>query len=245
MQRTWFARGAVLAFLALMGSAAPSRAAFTVTGYAFGSEGPAIVGFIVEDFEDQNLIAGLTIRMGGTSIATPRMWTGTIPRTWDPTTAAGGTFGGPFTANTWDGTHALTNGGHGVGQTGHSPGDGNYWDFNFADSVVFVFNPPAKAVGMGLSNFQSPGGPTPLTNHSLAINGVQWGLVESLTGWAPGGNVRNRYVVITASGADAIQSIAFHNLTAADGLVFDKLAVPDPTSGARPGSWGRLKSLYR
>lgn len=245
---------AIRAFLAvsllLLAGAASVRdaaAAITVTGYAYGSEGPAIAGWTVEDFEDVNLIPGLRIRTGGTPSPTPKEWVGTLPRTWNPSTATSQfTLGGPFPANTWDGTFALCNGGTGTGSTGLSGGLGNYWDFQFADSVYFVFTPAVQAMGVGLSNFQSLGGPSPITNHDVIVNGVSLGNVETLLpGWVGGVNVRNRYVVITATGADVIQSVAFQCVTNIDGLVFDKLAiqgVPVPVEGS---TWGRVKAGYR
>ena len=57
------------------------------------------------------------------------------------------------------------------------------------------------------------------------------GLVESLPGWIPGIDVRNSYLLVTATDGDVINSIAFQNDTLGDGVVFDKvayLAVPEP-----------------
>jgi hypothetical protein len=118
--------GLALLCLFTMALPAASHAAITVTGFAFGSEGPAVAGKTIEDFEDVNLVPGLTIRMGG-SIATPAMWTGVLPHTWNPATATSCcTLGGPFPANTWDGSNAICNGGFGTGSTGLSPHNGNY-----------------------------------------------------------------------------------------------------------------------
>ena len=224
-----------------------ASAAFNITGYAYGSEGPAVTGMLVENFEDVNLIPGLTIRIGG-GITTPAMWTGTMPRVWNPATATSCcTLGGPFPANTWDGSYALCNGGFGTGSTGLSPHDGNYWDFSFADSVCFLLggSVPVTEFGVGLSNFQSLGGPTPITNHELIVNGVSRGVLETLLpGYAPGVNVRFRYLKITATAGDVIRSVCIQNVTNLDGLVFDKLAVTDPTTPALRPSWGQLKIGY-
>jgi hypothetical protein len=239
-------RCAVLILAGFLFGVPRANAAITITGYAFGSEGPAVSGATIEDFEDVNLLPGLTIRMGG-SITTPRMWTGTLPRVWNPATATNCcTLGGPFPANTWDGTFALCNGGHGTGSTGLSGGLGNYWDFSFADSVYFIFNAPQQMVGLGLSNFQSLGGPTPVTNHELIVNGVSRGVLETLLpGYAPGVNVRFRYMVVTATAPDQINSICIQCITNLDGLVFDKLAVKDFSSPARQSTWGRIKADRR
>lgn len=226
---------------------APASAAITITGYAYGSEGPAITGMTVENFEDVTLIPGLTIRMGG-GITTPALWTGTMPRVWNPATASSCcTLGGPFPANTWDGSYALCNGGYGTGSTGLSPRNGNFWDFAFADSVCFLFSPTVTEFGVGLSNIQSLGGPTGVTNHELIVNGVSRGTLESLLpGYVPGVNVRFRYLRISATGGDVIQSVCVQNIQALDGLVFDKLAVsPDQSTPALPTSWGKLKVSHR
>jgi hypothetical protein len=238
----------VLLLLAVASSCltATSHAAITITGYAYGPEGPAIAGMTIEDFEDVTLIPGLTIRMGG-GITTPTMWTGTLPHTWNPATASNCcTLGGPFPANTWDGSLALTNGGHGTGSTGLSPHNGNFWDFSFADSVCFSFSNPQSLFGVGLSNFQSIGGPTGVTNHELIVNGVSRGLLETLLpGYVPGVNVRFRYLLIAATGTDQISTVCVQNVSALDGLVFDKLAISGPGTPVLKSSWGTLKSIYR
>ena len=238
-------RRLVLGFLLLGLVPGRTQAAITITGFAYGSEDAQIGGMAVENFEDVTLLPGLTIRFGG-SAATTRTYTGTMPRTWNPATASSCcTLGGPFPANAWDGQNALCNGGHGTGSTGLSAGTGNFWDFQFSDSVTFLFDTPHNKVGVGLSNFQSLGGPTAVTNHELIVNGVSRGLVETLLpGYAPGVNVRFRYMIITATAPDVIQSFAIQNVSALDGLVFDKLAL-DVASPALPTSWGRLKTLYR
>lgn len=235
-------------FLALI-AVHPAHAAITVTGFAPGSEGPAIVGATIEDFEDVNLIPGLTIRMGGIPGFGARTWTGTLPRVFKPSLAPSCcALGGPFLNNTWDGVGALTNGGlFGTGTSGLSPGDGQFWDFQFADSVTFLFSTPKAMFGIGLSNFQSAAsGDPPRTDHELIVNGVSLGRLETLLpGWVSGQYIRNRYLVITATAPDAINSVAIQNLTLADGLVFDKLALSGFTTPVARRSWGRVKILYK
>ncbi len=237
----------VLFALAALLYPARCRAAINITGYAYGSEGPALTGMLIEDFEDTSLQTawGFTIRMAG-GITTPAMWTGSLPRTWNPATATSCcTLGGPFPANTWDGSYAICNGGFGTGSTGTSPHNGNYWDFTFADSVCFLMTGAPK-FGVGLSNFQSIGGPTGVTNHELIVNGVSRGLLETLLpGYVPGVNVRFRYLLITATAPDLITSVCIQNVSALDGLVFDKVALVDPITAADHHTWGRLKTIYR
>ena len=227
----------------------PAHAAITVTGFAFGSEGPAIAGATLEDFEDVNLIPGLTIRMGGIPGFGARTWTGTLPRVYKPSLAPSCcALGGPFLTNTWDGVGALTNGGlFGTGTSGLSPGDGQFWDFQFADTVTFLFSAPKGLFGVGLSNFQSAAsGDPPRTDHELIVNGVSLGRIEALLpGWVSGQYLRNRYLLITATAPDAILSVAIQNMTLADGLVFDKLAVQNPVVPVIRGTWGRVKAMYK
>jgi predicted ATPase len=58
-------------------------------------------------------------------------------------------------------------------------------------------------------------------------------------------NVRNRYLVITASGPDVILSVCIQCVTNLDGLVFDELAVQDiATVPSEGSSWGQVKEAY-
>jgi len=240
---------AALPLCTLLSLPPTARAGITITGIAPGSEGPSIASATIENFEDVTLIPGLTIRMGGVpSPGVNRMWT-TLPRVFNPSLASSCcTLGGPFVNNAWDGVGALTNGGlGGTGLSGLSPGDGQFWDFVFADTVAFIMSPPKALFGIGLSNFQSAAsGDPPRTDHELIVNGVSKGTLESLLpGWQSGQYIKNRYLLITATAPDAITTVAIQNVTLADGLVFDKLALGDFTSPAMPGTWGRLKTLYR
>ena len=239
----------VLTLLLLTMQAFTARATIVITGFAPGSENAAIGTATIENFEDATLIPGLTIRMGGVPSPYPaRVWT-TLPRVFNPSTASGCcTLGGPFPANAWDGVGALVNGGlGGTGLSGLSPGDGQFWDFQFADSVVFMLNPPMALFGVGLSNFQSAAvGDPARTDHELIVNGVSRGRLETLLpGWASGQYIKNRYLLITATAPDAITTVAIQNITLVDGLVFDKLALAGVPNPALRSSWGRVKSLYR
>lgn len=240
---------AALPLCALFTMITPSRAAITITGFAPGGENGAISSAIIEDFEDTILVPNLTIRMGGVPFpGLPRMW-GPLPRVFNPS-LVGNCCGivGPFPLNAWDGVGALTNGGlGGAGNTGVSPGDGQFFDFVFADSVVFVMSPTKQLFGVGLSNFQSlASGDPPRTDHELIVNGVSRGSLESLLpGWVSGQYVKNRYLVITATFPDAIATVSIQNMTLVDGMVFDKLALRDFPSPALPSTWGRLKTLHR
>ena len=208
----------------------PANAAILVTGFSHPQEVTVTSGLLIEDFEDTKLIDNLTINFRGG--INPQSYTGFLNQTFEPSTASG--LAAPFINNTWDGKSALTNGGHGIGTTGASPGNGNFWDFNFAETTEFSFSKPLQKFGVGLSNFQSrqPSPNIQITNHQLLINGKLWGLTESIAGWKPGTNVRNLYVFIEATENDSIHSVAFRNVSSQDGLVFDHLAIsstPEPS----------------
>ena len=211
-----------------------ANSATLVTSTSFSNEDSLINGHTIEDFEDTSLIDGLTITWGGsfetfnTSVAGSVSVSGSLPKIFDPTNTATDcpvVNGCPFNNNVWDGQHALTNGG--FDSATPTVDDANSFNFLFASLVEFSFDSPLTGVGIGLSNFQ-----TNLTTHSMFVNGVNVGLVESLSTWVSGVNVRNSYVYFQATEGDTISSIAFQNNEPTDGLVFDKLAiskVPEPS----------------
>lgn len=209
--------------LALSATASQAPAA-TVISIAPGSEGPAIAGMIIEDFEDVTLVPGLTVEFSvwrnGLNLITanpPVAYTGTLPATWAPSSNS-------FPLNAWDGTRALVNGWN------------HDWAFPFASSVELRFSPPVASVGIGLGNFQSD-----VTLHSLFVNGVDQGTLESLSWWVSIVNGKNGYVLVLG---EPISSLRFTNDTHFDGLAFDKLAIGEPATPAAGTSWGRVKSLY-
>jgi len=196
-----------------------------VASIAPGSEGAAIAGMAVEDFEDVQLVSGLTIVLSvwrnSANVVTsagPVTFAGTLPHTWTASVSG-------FPANPWDGTRALVNG------WAHA------WAYPFASSVEFQFSPPRSAVGFGLSNFQSD-----VTQHTLLVNGVSQGVVESLPGWVSTAADKNRYVLVSG---DPISSVTFLADTHFDGLVFDKVAVGQAPTPVEASTWGRLKAIHR
>lgn len=219
------AHAVMLAMAAFTLAPTSLQAAPVVTSIAPGSEDAAIVGMLIENFEDVQLVGGLTIvlsvwRNSSNVITTngPVTFAGTLPQTWTASSSG-------FPANPWDGTRALVNG------WGHT------WAFPFASSVEFQFSPPRDAVGFGLSNFQSD-----VTQHTLLVNGIAQGVVESLPGWVSTAAGKNRYVLISG---EPIASVAFLADTHYDGLVFDKIAVGQGVVSVEASTWGRLKALYR
>lgn len=214
-------------------AASTSRAGITITSITPGTEDAFISGLVVEDFEDVNLWPGFSVtfsvwRNAANTItaAGPVTYTGTLPQAW--LCSADG-----FPANPWDGTHALVNG------AGHD------WASPFAASVEFQFSPPQPGVGIGLSNVQTDAGSS-FTPHSLFVNGVDRINLEQLPGWTSQVFQRNRYIVIQGTDGELVSSFKIVADTHFDGMVFDKLALADPTQlPAATTSWGRLKQLYR
>jgi hypothetical protein len=183
----------------------------------------------IENFEDLSLVPGWTVTFStwrnASNVITadgPVTYNGSLPVLYTPSTDG-------LPLNAWDGTHALVNG------WGHD------WASPFAAMVELQFSPAAPAVGIGLGNFQRDAA-SQFTFHTLFVNGVDRGKLESMPGWAGGVNVKNAYLVFNG---EPITSIGFRADTHYDGLVFDKLAIGDPTTPATSQSWGRLKSLYR
>jgi hypothetical protein len=168
----------------------------------------------IEDFEDTELVPGLTISMSGNGVsgsltALPAVLT--------------------LSSRFWDGTRLL---GSNTANTNPSAAC-----VPCAMEVMFTFSTPMASVGIGLSGFQSltpPAARFPVTNHRLLINGVAVGAtLEQLAGsaWAPDAFSRSAYIRIDAAPGESITSITFANITAPDFLEFDHLAMlplPEP-----------------
>lgn len=226
---------ALIAAVTLMRVVVPTAPAYAapivVNSIAPGSEGPSIVGLAIEDFEDVILKPGFSVTYSQwrnssnvITAALPLTYSGTLPRTWAPSSDG-------FPLNPWDGTRAISNGNN----------SGLGWSFSYASSVEFTFTPARAAVGIGLSNFQTDAAVS-FTHHSLYVNGVSQGELEALPGWVSTIFNRNRYLLITG---DPIASIRITADTCFDGLVFDKLAFGELATAASSTTWGRIKSLYR
>jgi hypothetical protein len=225
----WTCSLAIAAVLFAARSPIPAAASPTIAVIAPANAGTvdaAIAGSTVEDFEDVNLIPGLTItvsvwrnNLNQITANGPIIYSGALAGTWDPISDG-------FSNNTWDGSRALVNG------WGHD------WAYPFASSVRFDFVPPRPLVGIGCANFQFD-----VTAHALFVNDVSMGNIEALPGWVDtivyG---RNGYVLISG---EPIHSLEFRANTHFDGLVFDKLAVGSESTPIRTTSWGRVKGLYR
>ncbi len=166
-----------------------------------------LVGYTIEDFEDVNLVEGLTLEMVNPDLAP----TSVLPQVYNPVHAN----------NQWDGSRALVNHNQQIFTT--NPPLSQITTFHIEDG--------ATSVGIGLANFQN------LTNHQLLINGQVVADISTLPGFAFGVSARNLYIRVDAEGGDAlISSFSIdEQFSNADGLVFDHVAfldnaVPEPSS---------------
>jgi len=180
-----------------------------------------ITGDTIDTFETTTLIPGLTITLSGG--VTTTTWT-SLPNLNNSTSLS-------CNIGAWDGTDVASNEiANQLSSCSQSTG--------FAGLTTFAYAPGTTSFGIGLGNFQSLTSPSnPITNHELFVNGGDMGTIENLDPtWTPG-IALNAYLVITASGGSSITSVGFENLTAADYLTFDHLAVAGTTSSApEPGT---------
>lgn len=191
-----------------------------------------------EGFEDTTLAPGLSLTLEGGAFSFPETHN-SLPALFDPLAVAATPFAGPITNNTWDGQHVATNYGH---QSANPINQRWLNDLapalnEAADSFTFNFSTPVLEFGVGLSNFQSPGGPAAITDHELIINGQSQGTIESFGGgaWDPGIYLRNGYLTISATAP--MSTIQIRNISTSfkDAMVFDAAgftAVPEPNAFA-------------
>lgn len=179
-----------------------------------------ISGFMIENFEDADLVPSLSITFSG---GIPGVTYTDLPNLFN--TASFPIIDGwtSFPNNFWDDSFALVNGGYGSNKAVRP----------FSEYTTFTFEAGASSVGVGLANFQSlavnPYNPFPITNHEILINGISLGTLESLAGanWTAGINVRNAYIRIDATDGDVINAMTIRNIntTIGDALIFDHLAI--------------------
>jgi PEP-CTERM motif len=202
---------------------------------------------VQENFGSTTLNPGLSITLQGGVFPSSQTYS-SLPQLFDPTKVAGGDFDGPFLNNTWGSTYMVTN----FGYDASKPSGQNWinsWGPGISDEasqITFNFSQGVTSVGIGLSNFQStnPAAPDfPITNHLLLINSVALSEdLETLAGanWSPGIDVRNGYLIVTATAGTVIHSLGFEDINPSpsgfdDGLNFGALgytaaAIPEPNS---------------
>lgn len=214
-----------LTAIALLGTAQVAPAAFIITGFGPAQWGASdttlgLAGLTIEDFEDVNLVPGLSVRTA-TLLSGSYGPTGTLPNTFAPVTQDGN--GNAFDLGVWDGTRALVNTGNNQSQPYGSAG-------SFGD-ITLQFNPVASMVGFSLQQTELP--------IALFLNGSAVAFTSNLQAAAglslSGGRIG--YIVITATGSDVIGSLMLDN-SAGDGFVVDHVAftpaaaagVPEPST---------------
>lgn len=242
-----FARRNLVALLtaAVLIAASPAQAGYTVTVFPISTYSAntaamdatlGITGYVIEDFEDATFVPGMSVTFSefantnGTPAGIPDRTLASLPNLYDATDFFG--FGPTY----WDGTKALVTSSGGDNQFNTDPAP------PVARVTTFTVAGGTTSFGVGVSNFQSLGGPFAISNHDLLVNGVSLGTIEALAGtnWAPG-LLRNGYVRIDAMGGDVIGSIGFRNRNdgpaLADIHIYDRVAfapaaVPEPASVA-------------
>ena len=216
----------MLSAVALVLSLAPQMTATSVTFFpntVFSTtpgtldNNVGITGDLIDTFQTTTLLPGLTITLSGGSLTTPITWT-SLPAIFNGDTYPGGT--GILTNQGWDGPETVDNA---TGNILNSPTTPT----NITNLITFSLASGTTQFGIGLSNFQSD--PSQNLLHELIINGVNFGVIETLAGSNyTSGFVRNTYLVINDP-TGSITSVGFQNLNfprqSQDFLMFDHLAI--------------------
>jgi hypothetical protein len=183
-----------------------------VTGFPAEPWGRADTGFnmtatSVENFEDVNLVPGLSIGWDtGAGVVVP---SNTLPRINDP--LVDDTFGTSFRVGPWDGTHGVIN-----------TRDNNYHAYTGTQEwgdIIFRYNPPVQAVAFSLEQAEGP-------SLRFAINGRDIGELLPLAGLSLNGG-RNGFIRIdTPCGGTPISELRLINNRQAiggDGFMIDHM----------------------
>jgi len=162
------------------------------------NENLGISDWLIEDFEDLELVDGLGISF--TSVDTGVFTSIENEINTYPTLA-------------WDGTGLLTN-------SASLSGAENVWAGSLTQGITFHFEGGTKGFGIGLANFSTRFSPT----HALKINGEFVNNLEDFVNYNPDSIYRNGYLKIVSDDNELIHSISFENESIKDGLAFDHLA---------------------
>lgn len=163
-----------------------------------------VTGFVIEDFEDVNLVDGLEIELSGS----PQTFgpSGRLPMAFHPDVDDSGG-ARVFVPGVWDGSRLFIN--------RSTPPPHGYADYAWAD-VTFHIPRGASSFGFSLHDMD--------LNTELSVNGVS---LLNLRRLLPSGSTRGGYVRI-----DAVPGVAIHTVKIArsannatgDGLGFDHVA---------------------
>ena len=162
-----------------------------------------IQGYIIEDFEDINLVNGLTVEVSNPNHG--------------PTTILPTTYKPRHNNNTWDGTYAFTNA---------CSNGWNNWDVGgcntiYAQITTFSIVNGTESFAIGLANFQVVNSRT-----DLLVNGNKLATIDELTNYHDGIDIRNLFIIIESDNNERIDTVSFKTQTETpcEGLVFDHLA---------------------
>jgi hypothetical protein len=196
-------------------------------------------GFTIDTFETTTLIPGLTVTLTG---GVPLTTFTSLPNLFDQ-----GVCGALSDNSAWDGTHGVINSTTNMVSNCSTSA-------NIASQITLNYAPGSTSFGLGFGNFQSLNAPSfPITNHELFVNGTDLGVLETLAGanWTAG-LARNAYLRIDGTAGTVISSVAIQNLTGADVLVLDHVAVqaaastvPEPSAAWLAGITILFLGIYR
>jgi DNA-binding winged helix-turn-helix (wHTH) protein len=163
-----------------------------------------VAGFVIEDFEDEKLVAGLRIELSDcTDNFGP---TATLPLVFNPDIHDSGG-ARVFVVGLWDGAHLFIN--------RRAPPPHGYADFQWGD-VTFHLAGGATSFGFSLDDMD--------LNTELLVNGVSQANLRRLL---PSGTIRSGYVRIDAAPGETIFTVKIANKAnekTGDGLAFDHVA---------------------
>ncbi len=175
-------------------------------------------GYVIEDFEDVNLVSGLQVSVS--SVNGGYGPTSTIPNTFDPFTDS--TFGTAFQiggGGAWDGRRGLIN--------TRTNREFNYTEGDSWGKITLHFTAPVSSLGFSLHQSDLP--------LEVLIDGVSYGNLNSLGGWGNSGS-RQGYMRIDGTAGSTISTLTFVNGESApfrDGIMIDHVAfnpVPEPAT---------------
>ena len=209
--------------LLFLGAIQAAFAGYTFHPVSAGSWGAndavlGVDGYVIEDFEDVNLVSGLQVSVS--SVNGGYGPTSTIPNTFDPfTDSTAGTAFQSSGGGAWDGRKGLIN--------TRTNREFTYTEGDSWGKITLHFSAPVSSLGFSLQQSDLP--------LEVLIDGVSYGNLNALGGWGNNGG-RQGYMRIDGTAGSTISTLTFVNGESApfrDGIMIDHVAfnpVPEPTS---------------